>query len=109
MNIVERSCRTKPTNVAKEKEIEDNRKAIEVICKSLANHERSYTRKLKKKFTARNRNLPTVSACDGELLLRNIDGKKSTGIDKIQPKLIKLSEKLLSHPLAIAINNSFNK
>ena len=63
----------------------------------------------KKKFTARNRNLPTVSACDGELLLRNIDGKKSTGIDKIQPKLIKLSEELLSHPLAIAINNSFNK
>ena len=37
INIVERSCGTKPTNVAKEQEIEDNKKAVEVICKSFAN------------------------------------------------------------------------
>ena len=35
INIVERSCRIKPTNVAKEQEIEDNK----VICKSFGNHE----------------------------------------------------------------------
>ena len=39
INNVERSCGTKPTNLAKEEEIEDNKKAIEVICKSFANHE----------------------------------------------------------------------
>ena len=39
INIVERSCRTKPSNVAKEQEIEKNKKAVEVICKSFANHE----------------------------------------------------------------------
>ena len=39
INIVERSCGTKPTNVAKEQEIENNKKAVEVICKSFANHE----------------------------------------------------------------------
>ena len=39
INIVERSCGIKPTNVAKEQEIEDNKKAVEVICKSFANHE----------------------------------------------------------------------
>ena len=39
INIVERSCGTNPTNIAKEQEIEDNKKAVEVICKSFANHE----------------------------------------------------------------------
>ena len=39
INNVERSCGTKPTNLAKQEEIEDNKKAIEVICKSFANHE----------------------------------------------------------------------
>ena len=40
MNIVECSCRTKPTNVAREQanKTEDNKKAV-VICKSFANHE----------------------------------------------------------------------
>ena len=55
-----------------------------------------------KNLTAGNSHLPKVSACDVEQLLRNIDSKKSTGIDKIPPKLIKLSAK------AISINNSFN-
>ena len=35
INIVERSCGTKPTNVAKEQEIEDNKKAVEVILSRL--------------------------------------------------------------------------
>ena len=34
---------------------------------------------------------------------------KSTDIDKIPSKLIKLSAKVLSQPVAIAINNSYNK
>ena len=38
-NIKECSCKTKPTNVAKEQKIEDNEKAVEVICKSFANYE----------------------------------------------------------------------
>ena len=105
INIVERSCGTNPTNIAKEQEIEDNKKAVEVICKSFANHES--VKALKKKITAKNltagnSHLPKVSAYDVEQLLRNIDSKKSTGIDKIPPKLIKLSAK------ATAINNSFN-
>ena len=32
INIVERSCGTKPTNVAKEQEIEYNKTAEKVIC-----------------------------------------------------------------------------
>ena len=47
VNIVERSCGTKPTNVAKEQEMKDNKEVVEVICKSFANHEsiKALTRK----------------------------------------------------------------
>ena len=76
--IVERSCRTKPTDLAKEQEIEDNKKAVEVICKSFANHENIKAIKennITKNLTAGNSHL-----------LRNINSKKPTGIDKIPPK-----------------------
>ena len=112
INIVDGSCGTKSTNVAKEQEIEDNKKAVEVICKSFANHESIKAIKennITKNLTAGNSHLPKVSACDVEQLLRNIDSKKSTGIDKIPPKLIKLSAKVFSKPLAIAVNNIFNE
>ena len=38
INIVERSFRTKSTRVAKDQEIEDNKKTVEVICKWFAHH-----------------------------------------------------------------------
>ena len=112
INIVDGSCGTKSTNVAKEQEIEDNKKAVEVICKSFIKHESIKAIKennVAKNLTAGNSHLPQVSACDVEQFLRNIDSKKSTSIDKIPPKLIKLSANVLGKPLAIAINNSFNK
>ena len=45
----------------------------------------------------RNRHLLTVSAYDASKLLTIIDRKKSTGIDEIRPKLIKLSAKVFSN------------
>ena len=110
MNSVERFCGTKPTNVAKEQEIEDNKKAVEVICKSFANLQSIKAIKennIAKNLTVGNSHLPQVSACDVEQILRNIDNKKSTGIDKIPPKPIKLSAKVLRKSLSIAI--SFHK
>ena len=62
-----------------------------------------------KYLAAGNNHLPKVSARNVEQLLRKTDSKKSIDIEKIPPKLIKLSAKVLSKPLAIAINNSFNK
>ena len=56
-----------------------------------------------------NCHLPTVSAYDVKKLFTIIDRKKSTAMDKIPPKLIQLSAKVLSKPLATAVNNSFNK
>ena len=65
-----------------------------------------------KKITSKNctevkSHLPKVPNCDVEQLLRNIDSKKSAAINMIPSKLIKLSAKVLSKPLVIAINNSF--
>ena len=111
INIVECSyCGTKPTNVAKEQEIEDSKNEVEVICKSFANHESIKAIKVKnieKNLIAGSSHLLRVSTCDIEQLVRNIDSEKYTGIDKIPPKLIKLPAKVLSKPLAIAI--SFHK
>ena len=90
------------------KEIEDNNKAREVISKSFANHDSIKAIKennIEKNLTAGNSHLPKVSARDVEQLLKNTDGKKSTGIDKIPTKLIKLCAKVLSQPLAIATDN----
>ena len=39
-------------------------------------------------------------------LLKNIDIKKATGVDKIPPKLVKLSANILSEPLAKTVNDS---
>ena len=88
-NIVERSCKTKPTNVVKEQK--DNRNAVDVICKSFANHESTIALKedhIEKFLTAGNNYFPKVSACDVKQLWRNIDSKKFADIDKIPRKLI---------------------
>ena len=109
-NIVERPYGTKLSNVVKEQGIEDNKKAVKIICKSFPNHENVKAIKennIERKLTAVNSHLPKVSACDVEQLLRNIDSKKSKG--KIPPKLIILSPIFLRKPFAIAINDSFNK
>ena len=42
-------------------------------------------------------------------LLKDIDQRKSIGVDKIPPKLIQLSADILSNPLSNAINNSILK
>ena len=39
-------------------------------------------------------------------LLKNIDIKKATGVDRILPKLVKLSSNILSEPLTKTINDS---
>ena len=41
-------------------------------------------------------------------ILKNLDTKKATGVDKIPPKLAKLSADTLATPLSLAINSSIN-
>ena len=104
INIVERSCRTKSTS--KGQKIEDNKKSVEVICKSFVNHE--IIKAIKKTATFQR----FLFWC--RKTFENIDSKKSRGMDKVPPKLIKLhakffqskSCKIICRLLVIAINNS---
>lgn len=66
INIVESSCGTKPTNVAKEEETEGNKTAVKVICESIANHKyesiKAIDKNSRKNRTVGNTHLPTISA-----------------------------------------------
>ena len=64
---------TKPTNVPKEQEIEDKKKAVGVIFKSFANHECIKAIKennIENNLTAGKSDLLKVSACDVETTFR---------------------------------------
>ena len=56
---------------------------------------------VEKNLTAGSSHLLKVSTYDVEKILRSIDSKKSTGIDKIPPKLIKVSAN--DYPLQLII------
>lgn len=61
------SCGTQPANLGKEQQFEDNKKTVEVICKSFGNHESIKVIKennIEKNFTAANSHLPKVSTFD---------------------------------------------
>ena len=55
---------------------------------------RSFPQKSSENLTAGNHHLSAISADDVLKHLRNISIKKSTGMDKILPKLIRLSAKI---------------
>ena len=110
INIVEHPCGTKPTNFTKEWEIKDNKRAVEEFTSRLLimKEPRLWKNNIENYLTAGNSHLLKIFACDVEKRLRNLDGKKSTDMDEIPPKLIKLSAKVLSNPLVIVID-SVNK
>ena len=41
-----------------------------------------------------------------KIILKSLNSKKASGIDKIPTKLVKLASDVLAEPLSIAINNS---
>ena len=112
MNIVEKSCGKKPTNISQEYGDMSDAEAIHLICKNFENHQsiKELRRNLVESAPpAQSKNPVYVSSEDAKKLLKNIDQKKSTGIDKIPPKLVQLPGDILSTPLSNAINNSISK
>ena len=96
--------------------LQKNRKlkkaAAKVICNPFANHESTKAIKensIGKNLSAGNSHLPKVSVYDVEKPYEILIVIKSTDMDEIPPKLIKLFENVLRKPLAIVINNSFDK
>ena len=98
----------KPVNVAMMRNICDNDTAINLIIEAYKNHH-SVT-KIKeiigKSTTKRSFKFDSVTKPYITTLLKNIDIKKATGVDRIPPKLVKLSANILSEPLTKTINDS---
>ena len=109
---MEKSCGKKPTNVSQEYDDMSDTDAIHLICKTFENHQS--INEIRRNFTesappTQSKTQAFVSSEHVKKLLKNIDQKKSTGIDKIPPKLVQLSADILSTPLSNAINNSILK
>ena len=84
--------------------------AIHLICKTSKNHQS--IKEIKRNLSAQPTQSKTQTFVSSEhmrKLLKNIDQKKSTGIDIIPPKLVKLSADILTTLLPNAVNNSILK
>ena len=86
----------------------DNNTAINVITEAYKNHPNVAKIKeiIKKNTTKRSFKFDSVTKPYITTLLKNIDIKKATGVDRIPPKLVKLSANILSEPLTKTINDS---
>ena len=105
-------CGKKPTNISQEYDDMSDTEAIHLICKTFENHQsiKEIRRNLIESAPpTQSKNQAFVSSEHVKKLLKNIDQKKYTGIDKIPPKLVQLSADILSTPLSNAINNSILK
>ena len=109
VNIIEKSGDQKPTNAAKNHIIDNDKQAVELICKSYRNHPSI----LKKSNITTNGNIndntifSPVSSDGVQKQLQQLNPRKAIGADKIPPALIKVAAEPFSILLSIAINNSF--
>ena len=108
INIVERSSGIKPVDVAMMHNICDNDTAINVITETYKNHPSVTKIKeiIEKNTTKRSFKFDSVTKSYLTTLLKNIDIKKATDVDRIPTKLVKLSANILSVSLTKTINDS---
>ena len=111
LNIVQKSSGEKPCNFASDANSLEDDVVINEVVQHYSNHPSIL--KIKENFdnlqTVEQFQFNNVTTSEIYKLLKNIDDKKATGTDKIPPKLVKISAKVLSQPLADAINNSISK
>ena len=105
-------CGKKPTNISQEYDDMSDTEAIHLICKTFENHQSIKERRgklIELAAPTQSKTQAFVSSEHVKKLLKNIDLKKSTGIDKILSKLVQLSAHILSTPLPNAISNGILK
>ena len=106
INIVENTSSKKPSAVANENSIEDYQLIVELILDKYKDHPSILAIVQHPEHTFRSFSFNEVSARDVWLLLKMLDGSKSTGADQIPPKLVSLASDDLAAPLNNAINCS---
>ena len=111
INIVQKSSHQKPCNFGSETNSLEDDVVINEIVQHYSNH--SSISNIRENFdnsqTVEQFQFNSVTTSEIYKLLKNIDDKKATGMDKIPLKLVKTSAEVLSQPLADAINNSISK
>ena len=90
VNTVEKSSGKKSRHVAPDNNIENKRIAIQIINKYFENH--PSIKQVQENF--QHQRIPSISYTTNEevkKLLKEVNAKKSSGFDKISPKLVKLA------------------
>ena len=110
INIAERSCRGKPTSVAKQSHLTDDIKIVDhIVCHY---EDRPSIRHIKKNVkTPKNStcSLLTISEQEVKKILKELSTEKSAGVDIMPPKLVKLAANYLAGPLSQSIDNITKK
>ena len=102
IDVVEKSSGKKPSSIAENAPSSDDRCIVRLILQQYQNHPSvlAIIQSLENPFNTFS--LHEVSTEDVLRLLRAINDKKSTGEDKIPPKLVHLAARELSVPLTLA-------
>ena len=111
INIVEKSSGQKPCNFVSDTNSLENGVTINEIVQHYSNDTSipKIRENVDNSQTVEQLQFNNVTTSEIYQLLKNIDDEKATETDKIPPKLAKISMKVLSQPLADAINNGISK
>ena len=108
-NIVKGSCGFKPTNLnLVNNSLSENESIIDAITCHFCNHPSVIVIKSKFMFAQSNATSSRryTNPSHVSFLLRSLDIKKASGLDKIPPKLVKAASDILAVPMSQAISNS---
>ena len=107
INIVEKTCGLKPKILNQDNKTLTNSEKIENIKKQYESHPSIIDIKNNLTYYPKDNNVSFLTTpSEVKKLLKNLDTKKATGVDKIPLKLAKLSADALAIPLSLAINSS---
>ena len=110
VNIVERSCGGKPTSVAKQSYLTGDIKIVDHIIRHYEDH--PSVRHVEKNLNPTKKlylSFLTISEQEVKKILKELSTEKSTGVDKMTPKLVKLVADYLARPLSQSISNIIKK
>ncbi len=106
INIVEKSSGKKPQNLGDKHKLKSDKEIVQLILEKYANHPSILAIVQNPANDFSPFSFHEVQPGDIRKLLKDIDSKKSTGIDKIPPKLLRLASDELTILLTDAINRS---
>ena len=106
INLVEKPIGEKPTSLAKDTGISHYRQVVRLIIEKYKNHPSILPIIQKPDQVMESFTFQEVNSKEVAQLLKSLDGRKSTGEDKILPKLVSLAANELANALTSAINST---